>query len=524
MQVFTIILLMGLMACERGQTATNVIAPLEDLPMCTAMVAPYLLLILLTHMIGAIFLSKVKRDKEAAPKLIKRMETVLLVGRSAALVVFLVDLFVLHRIVWLEQHLTPMILINDVLAMSPPLIVAIAGWWSVYPLIRQVRIDMNEAVSEDADPPDRPPTPILSRKQFIIMQVRHQLLLMLVPLLALLTWYQSVERMVDAWPGLLEYHSWITFAGAMLIFIIAPLIIQMVWDTEPLPEGPLRDRLLNLCRDYKVRIRRLLLWKTHGGMINAAVMGPIPATRFILLTDGLIDRMSEQDIEAVMAHELGHIKGHHMPLMLLCAMASLVGATQILTITAVGLEQWTGWQLTSNPIDPGLTSLERGFGIGLLVATLLLWATAFGFISRRFERQADTFAVRHLNNRRSEQDAPPDDRFSPEAVDAVCGALRSVAELNHIPIESPRSKKGSRWYSRLSGTIYHWRHGSMGWRIDYLTQLTNLPLTPTRNDRLLKSLCWASLLSIVCIFGFEYLQEAPTPTAPPPTAPKTLTD
>ena len=74
--------------------------------------------------------------------------------------------------------------------------------------------------------------------------------------------------------------------------------------------GEVRDRMIELCASmHNVRVRELLLWHTSGRMINAAVTGLVRQVRFILLSDGLLDQVSNpRAIEAVMAHELAHVK------------------------------------------------------------------------------------------------------------------------------------------------------------------------------------------------------------------------
>ena len=67
-----------------------------------------------------------------------------------------------------------------------------------------------------------------------------------------------------------------------------------------------------LCRRVGMRYRDILLWRTQNNMGNAAVMGLVPQVRYILLSDLLLETMTESQIEAVFAHELGHIVHRHM--------------------------------------------------------------------------------------------------------------------------------------------------------------------------------------------------------------------
>jgi hypothetical protein len=77
-------------------------------------------------------------------------------------------------------------------------------------------------------------------------------------------------------------------AGVVVIVAAMPLVMRLVWDTAPLADGPLRDRLAAICRSHRVKVRDLLVWRTHGTMINGAAMGIVGPARYILLSDALL--------------------------------------------------------------------------------------------------------------------------------------------------------------------------------------------------------------------------------------------
>src|SRR6185312_5614392 len=104
--------------------------------------------------------------------------------------------------------------------------------------------------------------------------------------------------------------TWLLAAAA--IFLLAPAILRRVLHTEPLANSPLRRRLEALCRRTGVTYREILLWRTGNNVGNAAVMGFVPRFRYILLSDLLLETMTDEQIEAVFAHELGHIVHRHM--------------------------------------------------------------------------------------------------------------------------------------------------------------------------------------------------------------------
>jgi Zn-dependent protease with chaperone function len=111
-----------------------------------------------------------------------------------------------------------------------------------------------------------------------------------------------------------------------------------------------------------------------------------------------------------------------------------------------------------------VASLARDAGV--LVLGLLL----FGYASRRFERQADTYAVQLLSRGEGATAA------TRPAVEAMIGALGSVALLNHVPPARPS-----------------WRHGSIAWRQDYLRAITGERLDAMPIDAFAAVLRWGAL-------------------------------
>src|SRR6201999_2949396 len=89
-------------------------------------------------------------------------------------------------------------------------------------------------------------------------------------------------------------------------------ILTRILKTESLPSSALRLRLEEMSRRHGLRYRDILLWHTQGSIGNAAVMGVLPRLRYVLMTDLLLETMPDEQIEAVFAHELGHIVYRHL--------------------------------------------------------------------------------------------------------------------------------------------------------------------------------------------------------------------
>lgn len=461
MQVFILLLVMGLMIGTNWPQPT---ADWSNAWLAVSATAPYLLLATAIQLVCRYSYRALERQPQRTTRILTWTYRLLDAIRWLALAYYFVTIFELGLLTWLFG-LTGVQFLGQIVMLVPPLIVVIAGWWSYYPIDRRLR---ESALIRRIDE-GRPVWPIWTRRQFIVSQLRHQLLLMMAPLILLLGWWQMVALLANqGWvdPGI---QPWILGIGAACVLLVSPLLIRHIWDTEPLPEGSLRQTLLGLCEAHRVRVRQLLLWHTYGGMINGAVMGVIGPLRYILLTDGLLEQMRDEHIEAVMAHELGHIRKRHMPGLFLCALGSFAAITFVVEAALMGLAtaaEQLGWAIPPAPQDLSSADAQQGFVLAVaMVASMLLWALSFGYISRRFERQADTFAVQHL----SEENG----RITETAAETMIGALEQVAELNHVPTE------------RKS-----WRHGSIRWRCDYLRSLVGLPVDQCPIDRRMRMIQW----------------------------------
>src|SRR5262249_38322438 len=105
--------------------------------------------------------------------------------------------------------------------------------------------------------------------------------------------------------------------------VIMPLFNKFT----PLGEGSLRERLLRLAERTQFRAKSIQVMdgSKRSRHSNAFFTG-IGAFRKIVLFDTLIQHLTEPELEAVLAHEIGHYKRKHIPKMLVASAAlSLLG-------------------------------------------------------------------------------------------------------------------------------------------------------------------------------------------------------
>ncbi|MEM8783708.1 MAG: M48 family metallopeptidase [Planctomycetota bacterium] len=348
-----------------------------------------------------------------------------------------------------------LVLLDETLAMLPTLITVLGVWWLHYPIDRRLR---EATIMRRADE-GLPVYPLLSRGRYVFNQSRHQLGILLIPLLILMAWSESVQWFADRDKITATAALWATPIGAGAMFVLAPPLLTRVFDTVPLPAGSIRDAMLETCERNRVKVADLRLWRTGGHLINAAVMGLIPQLRYVLLSDGLLDQLHKPHVEAVMAHELGHVKHRHLIWLVLFA-ALLLGAAFALADAVIARTTDAAWMQAV-----------------CVAAALLLWAWAFGWCSRRIERQADAFAANHMSRVSGSAEA-----FSPDGVSHVVTALGRVAELNHLRLSRPS-----------------WRHGSIAHRQAYLLSLLDRPKARASVDGTMNRLKAAALAALMTL-------------------------
>ncbi|MGZ3616806.1 MAG: M48 family metallopeptidase [Ktedonobacteraceae bacterium] len=187
---------------------------------------------------------------------------------------------------------------------------------------------------------------------------------------------------------------WLWVALAMLFFSVvmanlAPvLIFPIFYKFTPLPEGDLTKRLLALAQRAHTRVRGVFTMQMSNKTTaaNAALMG-LGNTRRIVIGDTMLDRYTPDEIEVVLAHELGHHVHHDLWKLIISQSILTLGGLYLVNVVL-------HWAVDTQHI---YTSLADPATIPLLLALM----GAFGVIvmpignglSRAIEYQADEYAL-----------------------------------------------------------------------------------------------------------------------------------
>ena len=180
----------------------------------------------------------------------------------------------------------------------------------------------------------------------------------------------------------------------LLLTFLAPVVIDPLFYTfTPLRDAELKARVLKLAEQAGIPVEQVLEADASRRTVkaNAYVTG-FGRTKRIVLFDTLLNRSSPDEVEVVLAHEMGHRIYHHIWKGVgLSILALFLG----LGIGSMVLRWGTAQGLVTHPADPA--------GLPLLVLTLLvlnlLALPIQNAISRGFERQADLAALNLSGNR-----------------------------------------------------------------------------------------------------------------------------
>ncbi|WP_457742505.1 M48 family metalloprotease, partial [Thermococcus sp.] len=96
----------------------------------------------------------------------------------------------------------------------------------------------------------------------------------------------------------------------LTLFVLYPEVRVRIGQREEL-DPELKAELLEFCREQGVKVRDIVV-KGSEKTANAMVTGILPGRRYIILTPGLLKNFEKDEIKAVIAHELGHIKERHL--------------------------------------------------------------------------------------------------------------------------------------------------------------------------------------------------------------------
>lgn len=268
---------------------------------------------------------------------------------------------------------------------------------------------------------------------------------LLFDLLGTLPFPRLQEVLTSPWGDLILFLVFVVFLG-----IFFPPLVRWLWNCKPMEPGPMRAEIENFCRKQNFSAE-ILYWPLfEGRVLTAAVMGIVPGFRYLLLTPALLSVLDREELESVLAHEIGHVKNAHLVLYILLffGFSLIAGAlAELLPYLILGSE-WFYWLAARLPVSPdGLLAFLGA--LFFLILMVLYFRFLFGYFLRNFERQADLYVFK--------------------AMGTSIPLIRSFEKI-----------------ASLSGNIRDqksWHHFGIGERVDFLEKCERNPANIKGHDR-----------------------------------------
>ncbi len=315
----------------------------------------------------------------------------------------------------------------------------------------------------------------LSRRSYVVSNITFSIPILL-PWLLL----SGIADIINALPFELPKRFLSTTEGEVIYFLTflfaaalcGPALIQKFWRCKPLQPSVARSRIETMCKKAGIEYANIVYWPIFGGrMITAGVMGLIKNFRYILVTDALISFLEPEEVDAVIAHEIGHIKRKH----LLFYLVFFVG---YLTLTYASFDMIIFSIIYANLVYrlidiTGLNSvtvISAIFSLVTIIIFIIYFRYIFGYFMRNFERQADIYVYALLDS------AKP-----------LISSLKKIAVTSGQPPDKP-----------------NWHHFSIKERIEYLKKCESDRNWITRHDSKVKKSIIAYLVGILLIGSVGY--------------------
>jgi len=179
------------------------------------------------------------------------------------------------------------------------------------------------------------------------------------------------------------------FGFQLLMLVLYPkLILPLFNKLTPLPEGEARTRLLALSdrTGFRASAIEVMDGSKRSGHSNAFFTG-FGRFRRIVLFDTLMTQLAQDELEAVLAHEIGHYRRGHIPQRLVTMALMQLGAFAAIAWLAQAAWFNTAFGLPAGTIAPTFLLF------GLLGSLVTFWFSPVGnWVSRKHEYEADAFA------------------------------------------------------------------------------------------------------------------------------------
>ncbi len=230
-----------------------------------------------------------------------------------------------------------------------------------------------------------------TRKLFFLDKLKAWLMGAIIggAILSLIIWFYDFAK-EDFW-----WYAWILITAFSLFMnmFYAKLIVPIFNKQTPLEEGSLKNKIATYAKKVGFKLDNVFVidGSKRSSKANAYFSG-FGKEKRITLYDTLINDLNEEEIVAVLAHEVGHYKRKHIIYNL------------ILSTLITGFTLWLLSQFISSPLLSKALGVETpSFHIGMIAFGMLyspiseITSLLMNILSRKFEYQADDYAKNTYN-------------------------------------------------------------------------------------------------------------------------------
>ena len=275
-----------------------------------------------------------------------------------------------------EGALGDSIWVHAALLFATGMLMALPGlpldWWETFCL--EGRFGFNKTT---------PKTWVSDKVKGVVVNV-----VIVYPLLCLVLWLVSL-------PYWWAVAAFVLFAFQLAMVVVYPMFIMPLFNKfTPLPEGELRERLMSLADRTGFKAKTILVMdgSKRSAHSNAFFSG-LGKFRRIVLFDTLIEQLTPEELEGVLAHEIGHYKLGHIPKAIAISAVVTLGGFAVLGWLAGSpwFVESFGFHHVPGQLAPALLLF------GLLGGLVSFWfSPLMALRSRKHEYEADAFAKRSM--------------------------------------------------------------------------------------------------------------------------------
>jgi Zn-dependent protease with chaperone function len=313
----------------------------------------------------------------------------------------------------------------------------------------------------------------IGRRAFIVSQVKFNVpilfpwmaLSLIFDLLSLSPW-STPDSFLNSPTGQITF-----FAGFLVVLMIfMPLVIQYWWGCRPPDPSEKVRALREFLRDRGFRYRALLLWPIfQGRMMTAGIMGVVARYRYILVTNGLMEILSTEELKGVLAHEMGHAKYRHLVFYMVFFLGFMILSFGLFDLCVYFFANWSFFlEILASSESRATTLFYLMVSLPILIAMVVYFRFIMGFFMRNFERQADLFSASTMGS-----------------------PIPAIMSLEKIALLSGKSRE-----------LPSWHHFSIKERVDYLRRSEKEPGLARRHTRFVT---FSIVIYLAAIAGLGYL-------------------